>query len=289
MRSRSSLRRLLAAAPLVTVLAGCGVGAEHAGAAITVADRAGALFTRESFGFHECSGVVLHTARRDLVATAAHCITGSGRGYSFAPGYADGYADGHVDGTAAGHAPFGAWKVRAVWIDPRWKRPRGTPAYDLAIVAVEPQKRGGKVVQLEDVVPGATLAHTAPAAGTAVTPVGYPLGKGGSTITCQTTTTLTGVSPTFACPGFIDGTSGGPWFTATTAAGAATGGPAPGSTLPVGETLRVAGLVSGLHQGGCTPEVSYAAPLGRWSDALLARAVARRPADTVPSPPGDGC
>ena len=270
---REARRRLglAAALPLLAVAAGCGVGAEHAGAAVTVADRAGALFTPVSSGFHSCSGVVIHSARRDLVATAAHCMIGTGKGYLFAPGYADGPATGTSNGDDAGHAPFGSWRVTSAWVDPHWK-PHGNPAYDLAILAVQPQKRAGKVVKLEDVVPGATLAHAAPSAGTAITPVGYPLGHAGVSVSCHASVTLTGASPTFACPGFIDGTSGGPWFTAGS-------GGRPG----------VAGLVSGLHQGGCTPDISYATPLGKWSNALLARAVAGKPGDTVQAPPGDGC
>jgi V8-like Glu-specific endopeptidase len=233
--------------------------ARAAPAKLTPQSAAGALWTPLAFNYHSCSGVVVHSTRRDLVATAAHCMVGTGSGYTFAPGFTN------------GASPYGRWTARAVWADSHWKR-HDSARYDLALLAMKPQHRGGKLVQLEDVVPGARLASAAPAAGTAIEALGYGAGVRGSAVDCRTTTTLTGVSPTFACPGFVSGTSGGPWF-----ADAATASPV------------IVGLTGGLHQGGCVDDVSYATPLGAWSDALLARAEHRTRGDALGFPPGDGC
>jgi len=138
-------------------------------------------------------------------------------------------------------------------------------------VRVAAQLRDGRTVRIEDVVRGARLGH-APAAGTMVTPRGYPFGVAGAAVTCHAAVTISrDIWPTFACPGFADGTSGGPWFTGS------------------GDGLTVAGLVSGLHQGGCSPGISYSVALGSWSDELLQRAERSTSADHLPIPPGDGC
>ena len=218
---------------------------------------AGAYYFPASGGIHLCSGVVLHSSTRDLVATAAHCLIGKSNGALFVPG---------LNGTA----PYGRWRVRRAWVDPAWATKRSNTR-DFAIVRVAPQLRDGREMRIEDVVRGARLGH-APDAGTTISPRGYPFGVGGSPVTCTAKVTITrDVWPTFACPGFADGTSGGPWFTGS------------------GASLTVVGLVSGLHQGGCVPEVSYSVALGSWSDELLARAERSTSADRLPIPPGDGC
>jgi hypothetical protein len=228
-------------------------------APLTPQSAAGALWTPLAFNYHSCSGVVVHSQRRDLVATAAHCMVGSGSGYTFAPGFTN------------GASPYGRWTARAVWVDSHWKR-HGDPHYDLALLAMKPQHRGGKLVQLEDVVPGAKLSPNAPPAGTPIEALGYGAGVRGSAVDCSAATTLTGVSPTFGCPGFVSGVSGGPWFANAT------------TSAPI-----IVGLTGGLHQGGCVDDISYATPLGAWSVALLARAEHRARGDLLGFPPGDGC
>lgn len=207
---------------------------------------------------HTCSGVVLRTPERDLIATAAHCVSGAGSGYRFTPGL------------AAGKAPVGTWTTRRAWVDPAWKT--GTSnTRDLAILQVAPRTIGGRSTKLGELVPGATLG-AAPAAGTEIWASGYVLGFGGSATTCHATTQLTGPWPTFDCPGFSTGVSGGPWFDAASA-----------------EEPRIVGLTSGRNQGGCAPEQSFSVALGAWSDALLQRARSGAPADRLPRAPGDGC
>src|ERR1700712_4975124 len=46
---------------------------------------------------HSCSASVVQSPGRNLVLTAAHCISGSGAGLQFAPGYVD------------GKTPYGVW------------------------------------------------------------------------------------------------------------------------------------------------------------------------------------
>ncbi len=203
---------------------------------------------------HTCSGVVLRTPERDLIATAAHCISGSGVGYRFTPGLTN------------GKAPSGSWTTSRAWIDPAWRS--GTSnTRDLAILRVAPRTIGGRSTKIGELIGGATLGH-APAAGTEIWASGYVLGFGGSATTCKVRTALAGPWPTFDCAGFSAGVSGGPWYDATSDA-----------------EPRLVGLTSGLNQGGCTPERSYSVALGAWSDALLARARAGAPGDRVPRAP----
>ncbi len=70
-----------------------------------------------------------------------------------------------------------------------------------------------------------------------ITLTGYP-GTTGSPVVCDGGTTRSGLDQLrVACPGFPDGTSGGPWVT---------GG-------------AVIGVIGGHQLGGDTPDVSYSA------------------------------
>jgi len=106
---------LLVAAALGTA------GPAPAGAAAPVAQpgppisTAGPLFFPSLLGLgptlrlpHYCSGSVVHSASRDLVLTAAHCVFGTGLATEFAPGFAD------------GATPFGVWTVTRAYVDRRW-------------------------------------------------------------------------------------------------------------------------------------------------------------------------
>jgi hypothetical protein len=199
---------------------------------------------------HYCSASVVHSPGHDLVITAAHCVYGSGFGIEFAPGY------------SGGVAPYGVWSVRHAYVDHAWKSDRD-PKFDVAVL--ELAARGGRDV--EDVTGPAPRLGRAPQAGTRVTVDGYLAGSGGTPITCRAPVGYTRRYPTFGCRGYTDGVSGGPWLA---------GG-------------RVVGVTGGLHQGGCTPSISYSAPFGRRVAALLARARAGGAGDAVPLPGPDGC
>jgi hypothetical protein len=146
-------------------------------------------------GPHFCSASVVHSASRDLVITAAHCVYGTGPTIEFAPGFHDGLA------------PYGIWAVTRVYVDPVWRRVRD-PRRDVAVLRVA--ARGGRHV--EDVAGAYPLGSPRP--GAAVTVDGYPAGSGGRPITCTNRSYLTSDFPSFNCTGYVAGVSGGPWLTA---------------------------------------------------------------------------
>src|SRR5690348_8027242 len=57
-------------------------------------------------GPHFCSASVLHSPGGNLVATAAHCVFGTGAGIEFAPLL-------HDD-----QLPAGVWQVQRIYVDP---------------------------------------------------------------------------------------------------------------------------------------------------------------------------
>lgn len=192
-------------------------------------------------GPHFCSASVLHSASRNLVATAAHCVFGTGAGIEFAPLLHD------------SALPAGVWTVQRIYIDPEWTR-SFDPRHDIAILRVAP--RAGK--QLEDVVPGQPIGT--PTAGAPVTVSGYPMGSRGRPVTCTAPLALVDGYSSIGCAGFEDGTSGGPWVQ---------GG-------------HLVGVIGGLEQGGCAPDVEYSTPFGASVAALVARATSGGAGDVVP-------
>lgn len=149
--------------------------------------------------------------------------------------------------------PAGVWSVTKIYIDPAWKK-SFDPKHDVAFLRVA--SRGGK--KLGDVVPGHPLGT--PVAGTPVKVSGYPMGSRGRPVTCTAPLEAVGVYSGIRCGGFEGGTSGGPWLQ---------GG-------------KVVGVIGGLEQGGCAPDVEYSTPFGASVEALFARAVAGRAGDVVP-------
>ena len=220
----------------------------------------GAVFAGSVSAIHFCTGAVVDSPGRNVVVTAAHCVAGAGTSLLFAPMFHDGVA------------PFGSWRVRAAYDDPRWADAQD-PRRDVVVLALAPQVRHGRRVEVEELTGGYRLGG-APPVGRPVTVIGYPLGTSGRPVRCTADVTDTGGYPTFACDGFVAGTSGGPWVVP----GAR--GPGPG---------RLEGLVGGLHQGGCTPSISYSPPFGPWVADLVGRAGDGGSGDTVPVAGGDGC
>lgn len=215
---------------------------------VTTVPATGALFYPSVLGLlpllgapHVCSASVVHSASRDLVVTAAHCVFGTGPTIEFAPLLHD------------SALPAGVWEVTRIYIDPAWTQ-SFDPRHDVAFLRVAP--RAGK--KLEDVVPGQPLAT--PQVGSPVTVSGYPMGSRGLPVTCTAPLALVDGYSAISCNGFGDGTSGGPWVQ---------GG-------------NVVGVIGGLEQGGCAPDVEYSTPFGAGTQALLARASAGGPGDLVP-------
>ncbi|MGH3561144.1 MAG: trypsin-like serine peptidase [Mycobacterium sp.] len=211
--------------------------------------RVGAIF----FGggnLHACTGAVLHSTGRDLVLTAAHCLS-PGMRAAFVPGFAR---------TAA---PADFWTLDVVYLDPRWVADKD-PAADYAIVRVS-RPDGGSV----EAAAGAALAlGNAPARGSRVTVIAYPAGVGGTPVGCTAGIGIVeGGYPELPCGGLGDGTSGAPWISGSS----------------------VTGLTGGLHGGGCAEQLSYTSPFDQHITELLARAEAGGPGDTPPAAFDDEC
>ena len=199
---------------------------------------------------HTCTAGVLHSTGGNLIVTAAHCMASSYPA-TFVPGFNE-----HAD-------PSTVWQIDAVYLDPRWLA-NHDPAADFAIVRVS-RPDGGK---LESVTGTGLELGTAPATGTLVKVIGYPLAVGGPPLGCSA---ATGTAPdgyvSVHCSGLTDGTSGAPWR----------------------QDAVVVGLIGGLHGGGCDGAISYSSPFdGRVTD-LLHRAEAGGPADTAPAAFDNDC
>ncbi|MCW2857913.1 MAG: serine protease [Marmoricola sp.] len=149
--------------------------------------------------------------------------------------------------------PAGVWDVTKIYIDPSWTT-SFDPRHDVAFLRVAPHGS----TRVEDLVGGHPLGS--PTAGQPVNVSGYPMGSGGRPITCTAPLTLVDGFSGIGCAGFGSGTSGGPWV----------------------QNGQVVGVIGGLEQGGCSPDVEYSTPFGADVRALFARAVAGGPGDLVP-------
>jgi Trypsin len=204
-----------------------------------------------------CTASVVDSPKGDIVITAAHCISGTAAGMTFAPGYID------------GKEPYGRWTVTSAYGASRWIA-TGDTSDDFAFLTVADNTINGQQASLQSVVGGSTLG-SAPAAGTAVTVPAYGQGAYTSPITCTNKVVYDGAFPEFNCTPYEDGSSGSPWLEQT----------ATGSVL--------VGIISGLHQGGCYAYTSYSAPFGATTKATYQAAVDGASASTFPSAGGDGC
>lgn len=191
--------------------------------------------------YHPCSASVVHSVGHNLVATAAHCLYGNGNTMEFVPGFRD------------GKAPYGVWTVSRLYVETAWKTSE-SPKADVAFLRVAPLH--GR--QIEDVV-GARALGT-PVVGSSVTVSGFPLTSDTASV-CTAILRLTQGYPTVRCAGggMVDGVSGGAWV----------------------QNGRLVGVVGGLEQGGCSPNIAYSAPFGTASRQLWIRAEAGGAGDFV--------
>lgn len=210
---------------------------------------------------HSCTASVVASTHRDLILTAAHCISGTAAGLLFVPGY------------NLGQTPYGVWTVTHAYVDSKWIKSQD-PHYDYAILQLAHQQRNSLTVGVQDV----TGAYQLPAfpglqAGATITDIAYNSGINDQPITCTTTVYFTRNYPSFDCHGYVGGSSGSPWLT----------------TDPSTNTTYVQGVLGGLHQGGCYEYTSYSAPFGSNVTQLLSRAMLGSQPDTVPAPGSSGC
>ncbi|WP_189836703.1 trypsin-like serine peptidase [Streptomyces umbrinus] len=188
-------------------------------------------------GVHYCTASVVHSEGRDLIVTAAHCLTGSGSGgIEFVPGYRD------------GRAPYGAWAVARIYVGDGWK---GREDEDSDVAFARVVSRGGE--EVEDLVGGNRLVAGAGLSpvGEAVTVVGYPRARETPVACTNISTAYGGSQQRIECPGYSGGTSGSPWIDARG---------------------RVVGVLGGFQQGGATDDVSYSVVLGGEVAALYGEA-----------------
>ena len=192
------------------------------------------MFTTGSGGSHFCTASVVASPGRDLLITAAHCLSsGNGAGYRsdivFVPDYRD------------GQAPLGIWIPKRLLVASAWLD-SADPDLDVGFVVLEPHD--GKNIQ--DIL-GANQLAVDPGYDNQVRVTGYP-DSVDAPVTCHTVTAE--YSPTqlrFDCDGFTGGTSGSPWVTRFDGHS---------------RTGTIVGVIGGFEQGGDTPAISYSSYLG---------------------------
>ncbi|MFE5032120.1 trypsin-like peptidase domain-containing protein [Streptomyces sp. NPDC056683] len=205
----------------VTAVVGASPASARVGA-LFGADKAGNLS-----GNHFCTASVVHSRRRDLIVTAAHCVDGVGEstGLVFVPGYRD------------GQAPYGVWRLGKRYLPDGWAHGQSEDS-DVAFAVVA--ERDGK--RVEDVTGSNRFAAGVATGATAVTVTGYPDSRE-VPVSCTNKPVPRSVTQQrIDCPEFTGGTSGSPW---------------------VNGDHEVVGILGGHEQGGSTPDVSYSVVLGR--------------------------
>lgn len=212
-----------------------------------VAPRVGAVFSgADATGDHFCTGSVIDSPSRDLVMTAAHCLSdGKGGGFrdniAFAPGYRD------------GATPYGVWTPKKIVVDDRWKN-GADPDYDVAFVTLNPNSRNQN---LSDLL-GANRLGFDQGFGHPVRVAGYPASHDRPIACIGKSTKQSATQLRFACRGFSGGVSGGPWMSAFD---------------PQSRTGTIIGVIGGYQEGGAKADVSYSPYFGAGVKALYEKAV----------------
>lgn len=228
-------------------------------AAFAGTPRVGPLFANGISSAHGCTASVLASQTRDLIITAAHCITGTGAGMQFAPGYNQ------------GATPYGVWTVTRAYVDPAWIADQD-PAHDYAILHVAKKRSAHRAIGVEDVTGGAALG-TAPEDGERITDIAYNAGLNDQPVKCTTPAHVATGVPAFNCHGYVGGSSGSPWLS----------GP------PDKDDTAVLGVIGGRYQGGCFEYISYSSPFDPSVATLLQRAEQGADSDDVPPAGANGC
>ncbi|MGC5346758.1 trypsin-like serine peptidase [Streptomyces sp. DT171] len=222
----------------------------------------GTLFRVERRSIYFCTASVVSSPGRNLVVTAAHCVTGheNAQRLAFAPGL-------RRDGSGRLVAPYGLFTVvrdsgRArVWMDGRYPTDKQRYAqYDVAFLQVGP---GADHRQVERTVGGNRLWTDTGFRHSGVRLVAYP-GADPPPRNCTSGTrpaAFPGWPGTYLridCDGYSGGSSGGPFladFDERTGSG------------------DLIGVIGGYRTGGPTDDISYSAYFGRNIKALYESAV----------------
>ncbi|WP_327696472.1 serine protease [Streptomyces sp. NBC_00459] len=206
-------------------------GSAGAARAVPRSARVGALFSGDLEGGHFCTASVVRSGGRDLILTAAHCLSGDGdTDVVFAPGYRN------------GRAPYGLWRVTRTFVPGAWSD-RSDEDSDFAFAVVA--SKDGQ--DLEDAVGANPLVPGRATGASSVVVTGYPNVRETPLSCTNRPTAQSRTQQRIDCPGFTDGTSGSPW---------------------VDEEGEVVGVLGGFEQGGSTDDVSYSAVLGSAAASL---------------------
>ena len=204
---------------------------------------------------HFCSASVVDSPSGDVIATAAHCLSGNAQDLEFVPAYHD------------GQAPYGAWRVTGAYVSQRWIQHQD-PQADFAFLTLSPQDTSRNKRTVQSVVGGDPLVIGHPLLQWTVV-VGYPAGSGGQPVICLNQAFARAGYPAFRCGGFVSGTSGGPWladYDSQTGRG------------------DLYGVTGGRHQGGCVSWVSYSSGFNADTMTVYERAAAGQQPDVIPDP-----
>lgn len=213
----------------------------------------GALFgadgAKAADSHHFCSASVVDSPGGNVVATAAHCVVPPGSGAAtpatvvFVPGYHD------------RQEPYGEWTSERILVDPRWAAD-GDPDYDVAFLVVrradDPSARLADVVGAQQIAFGTRLPQP-------VGVIGYPSAAEEPVACHNTLKPYSATQSEFDCPGYSDGSSGGPMLT--------------GIDARTGRGTLV-GVIGGYEQGGYSDSVSYASSFGDAVRTLYEQATA---------------
>jgi V8-like Glu-specific endopeptidase len=161
----------------------------------------GALFLSNGSGSHYCTASVVSTPKKSLILTAGHCLYGTNgwaKNVVFVPRY------------SKGSRPYGAWTIKYMYVDSRWKKSRDPDLdFGFAVVGTRNGKRIADVVGADRLVINQGYTNR-------VRVIGYPMKKYASVdkpIYCNVTTHKAfKYQIRFDCNGFYGGTSGSPWI-----------------------------------------------------------------------------
>ncbi|GAA0333584.1 trypsin-like serine protease [Actinoallomurus spadix] len=196
----------------------------------------GALFYNNGSGNHYCTASVMHTSKKDLILTAAHCLYDPHKHtyathIAFVPKY-----------NTSRPRPYGVWPIRKTWLDARWTR-RGDPDLDYGFAALN--KVGGR--HIVDVV-GSNVLRINQGYSNRVTVIGYPAkshNPADKPVRCVNRTFKQWKYQIgFDCKGLYGGTSGSPWMI---------------QYNDKTESGLVIGTLGGYQEGGDTDWRSYSA------------------------------
>jgi hypothetical protein len=198
----------------------------------------GALFTRANgqLGQHFCTASVVPSQAGNLVITAAHCVSGVSLSPPGSVVFAPGYSDGRF--------PAGLWAVTRTFVDASWAA-RQDPDDDVAFLEVRPLNGQQETAEsLRHTAGAERLRFDAPLPAR-IRAIGYPDGSDRA-VSCPTQATAFRPGALdqvrFVCPGFTDGTSGGPFLT---------------DFSPATGIGAIIGVIGGYQQGGDSPSISY--------------------------------